>query len=106
MLGQALASVLAFELLTGTTVFGADPVAEIEAHLSQRPMPPRCSRPEVPDWLDERTRKLLAKAPGDRPADARSVLARLLPSVANLPALPGIIRRAAEPSPSQLYMVL
>jgi len=98
---------LLFELLTGTTVFGAsDPVAEIEAHLSQQPMAPCTIRPEVPGRLDELTERLLAKSPADRPATARSVLAELLPYVTDLPALPGITRRMAEPSPSQLYAVL
>jgi eukaryotic-like serine/threonine-protein kinase len=98
---------LLHELLTGTSVFGiSDPVAEIEAHLSQRPAPPRSTRPEVPDELDELVGQLLAKEPAGRPRDARSVLARLLPYVAGLPDLPGIIRRAAEPSPFQLYAML
>src|SRR5271165_2295634 len=65
---------LLYELLAGTPVFAAsDPVAEIEAHLSRRPAPPRSLRPEVPDELDEMVGELLAKAPSDRPADARSV---------------------------------
>lgn len=98
---------LLYELLTGTTVFGiSDPVAEIEAHLSQRPAPPSSIRPEVPGELDELVGQLLAKAPADRPADARSVLAQLLPSVTDPPDLPGIIRRTAEPNPSQLYAML
>jgi serine/threonine protein kinase len=98
---------LLYELLTATTVFGiSDPVAEIEAHLSKRPLPPRSIRPEVPGELDELVGQLLAKAPTDRPADARSVLAQLLPFVTDLPDLPGIIRRTGKPNPSQLYVML
>jgi serine/threonine protein kinase len=98
---------LLYELLTGTTVFAnSDPVAEIEAHLSQQPASVRTLRPEVPVELDELTSELLAKIPSARPPDARSVFARLLPCVADVPPLPGVIRQTDAPNPYQLYAIL
>lgn len=95
---------LLYELLTGATVFASsDPVAEIEAHLSQRPATVRSLQPSVPEELDELVGELLAKAPSDRSPDARSVFARLLPTTTDLPELPGIIIPTAEANPSQLY---
>lgn len=98
---------LLYELLTGTTVFeNSDPVAEIEAHLSRQPAPVRSSRPEVPGELDALTSELLAKVPSARPPDAWSVFARLLPYVADVPPLPGVIRPADTPNPFQLYAIV
>jgi eukaryotic-like serine/threonine-protein kinase len=98
---------LLYELLAGTAVFAnSDPVAEIEAHLSQEPVSVRSLRPEVPVELDVLTRELLAKVPSVRPSDARSVFARLLPSVTDLSPLPGVIKSPSAPNPSQLYAIL
>ncbi len=98
---------LLYELLTGTTVFTEpDPVAEIEAHLSRQPPLARDSRPEVPAELDALASELLAKVPSARPPDASSVFARLLPFVAEMPPLPGLIRPTDAPNPSQLYAIL
>jgi serine/threonine protein kinase len=98
---------LLYELLAGTAVFAnSDPVAEIEAHLSREPVSVRALRPEVPVELDALTYELLAKVPSARPSDARSVFARLLPSATDLPPLPGVIKSASVPNPSQLYAIL
>jgi eukaryotic-like serine/threonine-protein kinase len=98
---------LLYELLTGTTVFAeSDPVAEIEAHLSRQPPRTRYSRPEVPLQLDALTSDLLLKEPSARPRDASSVFARLLPFVADVPPLPGVIGSANAPNPLQLYAIL
>jgi serine/threonine protein kinase len=98
---------LLYELLTGATVFeNSDPVSEIEAHLSRQPVPVRSSRPEVPAELDALTGELLAKVPSARPPDAWSVFVRLLPYVADLPPLPGVIRPTNVPNPSQLYAIV
>jgi serine/threonine protein kinase len=98
---------LLYELLAGTAVFAdSDPVAEIESHLSREPVSVRSLRPEVPVELDALTRELLAKVPSARPSDARSVFARLLPSATDLPPLPGVIKSASVPNPSQLYAIL
>jgi eukaryotic-like serine/threonine-protein kinase len=98
---------LLYELLAGTAVFAnSDPVAEIEAHVSQEPVSVRFLRPEVPVELDALTRELLAKIPSARPSDARSVFARLLPYATDLSPLPGVIKSASAPNPSQLYAIL
>jgi len=98
---------LLYELLTGTTVFeNSDPVAEIKAHLSRQPASVLSSRPEVPAELDALTSELLAKIPSARPTDARSVFARLLPYVADVPPLPGVIRPTDAPNPDQLYAII
>ena len=98
---------LLYELLAGTAVFtNSDPVAEIEAHFSQEPVSVRSLRPEVPVELDALTRELLAKVPSGRPSDARFVFARLLYSATDLPPLPGVIRSASGPNPSQLYAIV
>ena len=58
-------------------------------------------RPEVSVAVDVLVCELLAKAPSARPPNAGSVVARLLPSVTDLPILPGVITSAAAPNPSQ-----
>jgi serine/threonine protein kinase len=98
---------LLYELLSSQTVFAAsDPVAEIEAHLTQHPDPVRSHRPEIPGDLDTLTGQLLAKSPADRPPDARSVASQLVPYIASPPPLPGIVQFGAVPSPAQLYAQL
>jgi len=68
-----------YYLLTGEHVFAGDTVVEICAqHLERVPEPPSARLGEpLPDDLERIVLDCLAKAPGDRPADARSVRDRL-----------------------------
>ncbi|MQY07629.1 serine/threonine-protein kinase [Actinomadura macrotermitis] len=70
-----------YELLTGETWVdrGTGAGAILYQHLEQTPKPPRSLRPEIPEHLDALVMDLLAKQPGDRPADAAAVSARLRP---------------------------
>src|SRR3954451_982371 len=62
--------VVAFELLTGAVPFRAEgtPVAVLMQHISD-PVPPL--PPGTPPALDSWVRRMMAKDPADRPADAR-----------------------------------
>ncbi|HEX3964821.1 MAG TPA: serine/threonine-protein kinase [Trebonia sp.] len=98
---------LLYELLTGSVVFaGLDPVAEIEAHLSEQPPLASAFRSDIPADVDMLARELLAKSPFGRPPDAHAVVERLLPLVADLPPLPDIVEPSAGLTPAQLYSLL
>jgi class 3 adenylate cyclase len=65
---------LMYEMLTGQPPFpGDDAVAIITQHLNAAPVPPSRHAPEVPAAVDRLVLRLLAKAPGDRPASAGEV---------------------------------
>ncbi|MFC6935512.1 protein kinase [Actinomadura yumaensis] len=73
----ALGCVL-YEMLTGRRVFEApSPHAVGYQHLERRPDP--IGRPDVPRALEHLVQRLLAKDPGQRPADANEVLTLLQP---------------------------
>ncbi|MER5813373.1 serine/threonine-protein kinase [Streptomyces sp. NPDC002033] len=66
------------ELLTGRVPFEADaPAMMMNAHLRTPATPPSARRPGISAALDRLVLTLLAKEPGDRPADAREALRRL-----------------------------
>ncbi|MEU8347971.1 Serine/threonine protein kinase, partial [Actinomadura meyerae] len=67
-----------FHMLTGRYVFPGEDLQAIVAQHLARPAPsPRELRPDIPADLDALVLALLAKAPGDRPADAAAVARRL-----------------------------
>ena len=69
---------LAYELLTGESPFSApSPTATMTAQLTRIPEPLHKMRPEVPPALSALVQHCLAKAPHDRPADARAILTEL-----------------------------
>ncbi len=69
---------LAYELLTGESPFSApSPTATMTAQLTRIPEPLHKMRPEVPPALSALVQHCLAKAPNDRPADARAILTEL-----------------------------
>lgn len=71
------------ELFTGAPPFVADlPIAVATQHINAEPPPLRPARPDVPAPLAELVGQLLAKQPGERPADAAQVYHRLVPHVA------------------------
>jgi serine/threonine protein kinase len=97
---------LLYELLTASRAFmSPDPRPEIGSRLSDSPEPVRRIRPDVSADLERLTVELLSKAPEDRPADAVSVFSRLLPFVANLPPLPGVIRLDTATDPVHMYAI-
>ncbi|MFJ7274907.1 protein kinase [Kitasatospora sp. NPDC098663] len=73
------------EMLTGETPFTAEtPVAIAFKHVSEQPLPPSYRRPGLPPALDAAVLRLLAKNPGDRPADAVAARAELLSTIPGL----------------------
>ncbi|SFN62844.1 Serine/threonine protein kinase [Actinomadura madurae] len=90
-----------YEMLTGRQVFpGATPYEVLRRHEDEPPTPPRVLRPDTPPGLDVLVLRLLAKQPGDRPANADEVYHRLLEFVSSLEPLPGIVDTIA---PQHLY---
>ena len=70
---------VAYWLLTGELVFDGDtPMAILAQHMKDEPVPPsHRTEIEVPRSLETLILKLLAKNPGDRPADAAALLTEL-----------------------------
>ncbi|WP_109483701.1 trifunctional serine/threonine-protein kinase/ATP-binding protein/sensor histidine kinase [Paraburkholderia sp. C35] len=68
-----------YELLTGVAPFenATDAAARVHAHATHRPRPPADLDPQVPPQLSALLMKLLEKAPGQRYANAASLLADL-----------------------------
>jgi tetratricopeptide (TPR) repeat protein len=90
-----------YEMLTGRQVFiGTTPYEVLRRHEDEAPTPPRVLNPDVPPGLDALVLQLLAKQPGDRPANADEVYHRLLQFVSFLHPLPGIVDAIA---PQHLY---
>ncbi|MER5348882.1 protein kinase [Kitasatospora sp. NPDC002551] len=87
------------EMLTGAPPFTAEtPVAIAYKHVGEQPLPPSLRRPGLPPALDAAVLRLLAKHPGDRPADAFAARAELLACVPGLvPADPTTELLAAAP---------
>ena len=70
---------LGYQLVAGRAVFDGRTVAEVYArHLYTQPVPPSDLLPSVPADLEALLLSCLAKAPDDRPRDARSLRAALL----------------------------
>lgn len=87
-----------YELLTGRRVFpGNTPYEVLRRHEDEEPTPPRVLRPDVPPGLDALVLRLLAKQPGDRPANAAETYHRLLEFVSVLEPLPGIVDAVTPP---------
>ncbi|MFE0458427.1 protein kinase [Kitasatospora sp. NPDC058965] len=85
--------VILHELLSGNVPFpAATPLGMLHRHVYEPPVPLRQVRPEVPEPLEQLVLRLLAKDPGDRPADAAEVHRALVPL---LPAPDG--KRAEGP---------
>ncbi|TDC42900.1 serine/threonine protein kinase [Actinomadura sp. KC345] len=90
-----------YEMLTGRQVFpGATPYEVMRRHEDEEPAPIGRLRSDVPPELDALVLRLLAKQPGDRPANAHEVYQRLLGFVSTLEPLPGIV---GTPAPQHLY---
>ncbi|WP_354642072.1 protein kinase domain-containing protein [Kitasatospora camelliae] len=71
---------LLHEMLTGDAPFTAPTaLGVLRRHVDEPPPPLRELRPDVPPALERLVLALLAKQPGDRPADAQQVHAVLLP---------------------------
>jgi eukaryotic-like serine/threonine-protein kinase len=71
-----------YELATGDRVFDAPtPLALMQRHYADTPVPVREVRRDLPAELAQLIDRLLAKRPGDRPADAREVFDRLVPLI-------------------------
>ncbi|MFE5583608.1 protein kinase [Kitasatospora sp. NPDC056531] len=71
---------LLHEMLSGEEPFRAPTaLGVLRRHVDEPPVPLREVRPEVPQSLERLVLDLLAKQPADRPADAQTVYAQLLP---------------------------
>ncbi|HET7600883.1 MAG TPA: serine/threonine-protein kinase [Gemmatimonadales bacterium] len=69
---------VAFELLAGAPPYTAEsPFALVAAHLTRKVPSVRERRPEVPLLLDALVARLMAKEPGERPANAAALLEEL-----------------------------
>ncbi|MFI0895623.1 protein kinase [Streptomyces sp. NPDC020983] len=94
---------LLHHLLTGRPPFGDRAVtAQLLAHAHEAPAPPSAARPGVPPDLDELVLALLAKSPGDRPASAAQVAARLAPYAGAAASPEPVAAGAVEPDPASV----
>lgn len=69
--------VLLYEALGGARPFGGERRGMVHAILHEEPPPLEEVRPDLPPTLGRVVRRCLAKAPDERPADAREILAEL-----------------------------
>lgn len=82
------AGVILYELTTGTVPFcGRTPIASMTAHLTETPLPPRISRPEISPALEAVILRALAKAKEDRYASARAFAEALAATRAPAPVI-------------------
>ncbi len=73
--------VVFYELVTGRPPFQAElDLVVLNKHLTEAPPPPRTINPGLTGSQERAILKSLAKAPGDRPPTARSLLEGMLPS--------------------------
>lgn len=71
--------VVMYELMTGRPPFRGENFAQLfQQHLTKPPQPPSQLAPQVPPALDRMIMQLLAKAPDDRPFNARAIQGELL----------------------------
>jgi tRNA A-37 threonylcarbamoyl transferase component Bud32 len=90
------------ELLAGAPPFHAETsFALLQRHLSASPPELQPVRPDVPGSLAELVQRLLAKGPGERPADAFEVYKRLMPYIVEAAA--DGAAPAAEMGPTRPY---
>lgn len=95
---------LLYELLADSRVFASGDLAtELGRHMSEHPQSIRAVRPEVPPEFEQLIFELLAKDPAIRPPSAARVFERLLPLVAALPPLPGLLRQADAAHAIHMY---
>ncbi|MEU3253748.1 serine/threonine-protein kinase [Streptomyces sp. NPDC006997] len=89
-----------YELATGVPPFDLDDAWGILiGHRDTPPRPPREHRPELPAYLEQLILDLLAKAPEERPRDARELLARISTARAARAAASGTPRAPAPGEP-------
>ncbi len=69
--------VLLYETLAGKRPFGGERRGMVHAILHEEPTPLEEMRPDLPPPLGRIVRRCLAKTPGERPNDAREILAEL-----------------------------
>ncbi|MBD0676885.1 serine/threonine-protein kinase [Streptomyces sp. CBMA156] len=94
---------LLHEMLAGEEPFRAPTaLGVLRRHVDEPPVPLRELRPEVPQPLERLVLDLLAKQPADRPADAQTVYARLLPLLPPAERAPQP-RYAPLPDPARPY---
>lgn len=91
------------EMLAGEEPFRAPTaLGVLRRHVDEPPPPLRELRPDVPEPLERLVLDLLAKQPGDRPADAQLVFERLVPLLPPARPLPQP-RYGALPDPTRPY---
>ncbi|MFF4244542.1 tetratricopeptide repeat protein [Streptomyces sp. NPDC001822] len=95
-----------YEIATGAPPFDMDDAwAVLVGHRDTAPEPPRTRRAELPGFLDRVVLDLLAKTPGDRPADAGDLRQRIAvgrtgeqPAERQGPPVPSAARDADAPA--------
>ncbi|MDQ0791923.1 serine/threonine-protein kinase [Streptomyces sp. B1I3] len=90
-----------YEIATGVPPFDLDDAwAVLVGHRDTQPEPLRTHRAELPGFFDRVVLDLLAKAPGERPADAGDLRQRIaLGRTGEQPAAPGAGRTQPAPVP-------
>jgi eukaryotic-like serine/threonine-protein kinase len=84
-----------FEMASGRLPFTSQGFGEmIYAHMTATPPPLRSIVPAVPAAIDALAARMLAKAPGDRPASMRALVAELDEVMAAMPASPTVVGQA------------
>jgi serine/threonine protein kinase len=87
-----------YELAAGRRVFDAPtPLALMQRHYAERPVPLRDIRPDLPVELTGLVDWMLAKQPAHRPADAREVYDRLIVLVGRTPVRPDALMDPTRP---------
>ncbi|MBP2320696.1 serine/threonine protein kinase [Kibdelosporangium banguiense] len=87
-----------YELAAGRRVFDAPtPLALMQRHYAERPVPLRDIRPDLPVELTALVDRMLAKQPAHRPAHAREVYDRLILLVGRTPVRPEALMDPTRP---------
>lgn len=93
------------EMLTGRQLFsGATPYSVMRQQVDGVPDSARDIRPEIPVELDALLCMLLAKKPEDRPNSALMTYDLLLPFVASVGPLPGVLASPSPLRPVRMYV--
>jgi tRNA A-37 threonylcarbamoyl transferase component Bud32/tetratricopeptide (TPR) repeat protein len=91
---------IAYEMLIGTPPFAGGRVFEVlSRHLDERPAAPRGARPDLPAWLDEAIRRMLAKRADDRFVTVFRMIEALRQGLASGEAMGDDDARRAETAP-------